>query len=108
MKIFGNFLGILSILLPHLIYAETQPQDKKKDEPFPIGNFSVPLITQIAPLVSFGQEGNELLISLAFFKNGIETDLQQPIFPSTNAIFTGSQPNLDRNEESILTFFDLQ
>jgi hypothetical protein len=29
--------------------------EKEKIEPLPIGNFSVPIVTQIAPLVSFGQ-----------------------------------------------------
>jgi hypothetical protein len=51
-------------LIPNLSYAEKSSQDcnhyteeeqKKEEGPCPLGNFSVPLITQIAPLVSFGQ-----------------------------------------------------
>ncbi len=56
-----NFLQILSIffLIPNLSYAEKSNQENKgqcvEEGPLPLGNFSVPLATQIAPLVSFGQ-----------------------------------------------------
>lgn len=46
--------------------------EKKKIEPLPIGNFSVPIATQIAPLVSFGQ----LLIG------------EKTLFPQLSGIYT--------------------
>ncbi len=48
-----NFLQILLIffLIPNLSYADQCAEEG----PYPMGNFSVPLIAQIAPLISFGQ-----------------------------------------------------
>ena len=59
LKIFRNFLQPLLIffLIPNLIHGKNKDHDDKK--PIALGNFSVPPLTQIAPLISFGQ----LLIS---------------------------------------------
>ncbi len=56
---------VMFSLIPNLIYAEKSHQEtenqsnkeeEKKDEDLlPLGNFSVPLVTQISPLISFGQ-----------------------------------------------------
>lgn len=42
----------LSILVPFLAFAQ---EDEKENQPLPIGNFSIPTVTQVAPLASFGQ-----------------------------------------------------
>jgi len=47
-----NNLILIALLSLHAILLG---EEKETTEPLPIGNFSVPLITQIAPLVSFGQ-----------------------------------------------------
>jgi len=50
---------LIIFLISNLLYAEiARPQskeEKKNNGPLPLGNFSVPFVTQIAPLVSFGQ-----------------------------------------------------
>jgi len=57
MKAFMIFMGLffpLWALAQNNSSTEGQ-MGKKKIEPLPIGNFSVPTITQLAPLISFGQ-----------------------------------------------------
>src|SRR5271170_125857 len=46
---------LLVLLLGAFSFLFADEDENEPEEPLPIGNFSVPLATQIAPLVSFGQ-----------------------------------------------------
>ncbi len=47
------YLILFVLLTPLMVRA--QGKENGENEPLPIGNFSIPLVTQVAPLVSFGQ-----------------------------------------------------
>lgn len=46
---------LFSVLLSLSILCWGKEEEEKKEGPTPVGNFSVPVVTQISPLISFGQ-----------------------------------------------------
>ena len=78
------FFLILSIFFldSNLVFGEKIHQMNEGDTPLPLGNFSVPLVTQISPLVSFGQ----LLIGEKAFLSQLSGNYTQGQNSSTNTI----------------------